>query len=712
MDNITEVHGDQDGFRVDETVETSITYAELMAHVAERRSRELEELHPDRRTNQNARANTTRALDRFMQCNGLDESDVVGPELLGTSAWDQACRRLGHDTTAKRRRSEMRCHVRPYAVEFVRARHAQLDDESFGERLSRLRQHAGLSVRGLAKVASTSTHKIDRTLLGQWEAGQRLPSPASRPNVTNLACALGVDPQSLLEKLPNTPHQARSFDTGLPRSRQRRVAKHLPDSFDTLSLKKRDEILLWVGDNILSTPKEVLDDGSVTRAIPHDCSIFALGRNPNSRLELSPASFLDELDTIVYFKTSDFRPTGKRRNKKWGEDSQENADYNIRAFFGALRQDGFPLEAVSMSAVLAPKVIDRFVTWRYRRRGGYTRTIVRVLEIFESLLHPDFGFIAQTPYFGRPLREIDGFIKKEDVERVQNWTEACRFARAHIRQMIEDVNAKIQQGRDPFEALLPVLDAEKPRDVYYKIIPEIRSRMPDGTSDVRRAEALRALMLIRIGMVMPLRQKNMRQMLLCPPGQKPRRFKDLARLGRGELVFTENQGWIVRITREAFKNRESEALEKELELPIPDIDGLYDEIAAYLQARETLLNGAPDPGTFFVKTMQSRAEDAEYGLVGFYNAYRAMIETYGIYNPYTARGAIVGLKPHGPHALRHVMATSLVKKTGRYSAAAAFLLDTEETVRKAYARFRPREHFGRAQREIWGDMNPEAPHDE
>jgi len=712
MDGITEAHSEQDGSSVAETVETSITYAELKAHVAERRSRELEELHPDRRTNQNARANTTRALDVFMQCNGLVGSDVVGPELLGTSAWDRACRRLGNDTTAKRRRSEMQSHVRRYAIEFVRARDAQLDDESFGERLSRLRQHAGLSVRGLAKAASTSTHKTDPTLLRLWEAGQRLPAPASRPTVLAIARALGVDPQSLLQKLPNTPHQAKSFDTGLPRSRQRRVAKHLPDSFDTLKLAKRDEILLWVGANIISTPKEVLDDGSISRAIPHDCSIFALGRNPNSRLELCPAKFLDELDAIAAFKTSDFQPTGKRRNKTWDKVSQEHADYNIRSFFGALRQDGFPLEAVSMSAILAPEVINRFISWRYRRRGGYTRTIVRVLEIFDSLLHPDFGFIAQTPYFGRPLQEIDGFINKEDVERVQNWSEACCFAREHIQERIKAVTVKMQQGRDPFEALLPVVNAENPRDVYYKIIPEIRARMPDGTSDVRRAEALRALMLIRLGLVMPLRQKNMRQMLLCPPGQKPRRFKDLARLGRGELVFTENQGWIVRITREAFKNRESEALERELELPIPDIDGLYDEIAAYIQARETLLNGAPDPGTFFVKTMQSRAEDAEYGMVGFYNAYRAMIETYGIYNPYTGRGAIVDLKPHGPHAFRHVMATSLVKKTGGYSAAAAFLLDTEETVRKAYARFRPTENFGRAQYEIWGDMMPKAPRDE
>ena len=704
MDNITEVHGDQDGCLVDETVETSITYAELMAHVAERRSRELEELHPDRRTNQNARANTTRALDRFMQCNGLDESDVVGPELLGTSAWDQACRRLGHDTTAKRRRSEMRCHVRPYAVEFVRARHAQLDDESFGERLSRLRQHVGLNTAELARRATTGTHKIYPDEIRKWEIGQKRPAPSSRTDVIKIAGALGIDPEFLLQKLPKRPYHSQSFDTGLPRHYRRHVAKHLPDDFDSLTDEKKEEIMLWVAENIISTPKEILEDGTVSQARPQDLSIYCLGRDARSRRPLAPHHLLDEIDRIAKFKTSDFTEGQKTRNKRWKKVSKENADYQIRSFFGALYAQGFPLEAMSLSAILSTDVIDSVINWRYRRRGGHTYTIIRILQLFDSLLHPRFGFMAQTPDFGERLRVVPGFITQADVDRADDWAEACRVARAHIHTRIGDLKPLLQQGRDPFEALRPVLNDDNPRDVYHQIAREIRARMPDRSSGVRRPEALRALMLLRLGLVMPLRQKNMRQLLICPPGKRPRSFKRLARLRRGEMVYDPTLGWRIRITREAFKNEKAKALRAWMELPIPDIDGLYDEIAEYLQARQFLLNGAPDSGTFFVKTMQSRAENPEYTADGYYNAFRAMITTYGIYNPYTGRGAIRDLKPHGPHSVRHIMATHAVKKTFGYSAAASLLLDTEETIREAYAQFGPENWFGWAQNLVWGDL--------
>ena len=74
-----------------------------------------------------------------------------------------------------------------------------------------------------------------------------------------------------------------------------------------------------------------------------------------------------------------------------------------------------------------------------------------------------------------------------------------------------------------------------------------------------------------------------------------------------------------------------------------------------------------------------------------------MITKYGIYNPYTGRGAIRDLKPHGPHSVRHIMATHAVKKTYSYAAAASLLLDTEETIREAYAQFGPDNWFGWAQ---------------
>ncbi|MGK9086388.1 hypothetical protein KXR64_21740, partial [Brucella intermedia] len=49
------------------------------------------------------------------------------------------------------------------------------------------------------------------------------------------------------------------------------------------------------------------------------------------------------------------------------------------------------------------------------------------------------------------------------------------------------------------------------------------------------------------------------------------------------------------------------------------------------------------------KTVKTTSKDASYNQTTFYEAWRLVIQRYGIYNPYTGRGAIKGLLPHGPH---------------------------------------------------------------
>ena len=51
-------------------------------------------------------------------------------------------------------------------------------------------------------------------------------------------------------------------------------------------------------------------------------------------------------------------------------------------------------------------------------------------------------------------------------------------------------------------------------------------------------------------------------------------------------------------------------------------------------------------------------------------------------NPYTGRGAIKGLLPHGPHNVRDVLATHILKKTGSYEQASYAIQDTSEMVAK------------------------------
>ncbi|RWX20570.1 hypothetical protein EHH54_41070, partial [Rhizobium leguminosarum] len=88
----------------------------------------------------------------------------------------------------------------------------------------------------------------------------------------------------------------------------------------------------------------------------------------------------------------------------------------------------------------------------------------------------------------------------------------------------------------------------------------------------------------------------------------------------------------------------------------------------------------------------------------FYEAWRHAIQRYGIYNPYTGRGAIKGLLPHGPHNVRDVLATHILKQTGSYEQASYAIQDTAEMVAKHYGRFLPQDKAALAARilnQVW-----------
>ena len=93
-----------------------------------------------------------------------------------------------------------------------------------------------------------------------------------------------------------------------------------------------------------------------------------------------------------------------------------------------------------------------------------------------------------------------------------------------------------------------------------------------------------------------------------------------------------------------------------------------------------LLAGAEDPGTLFVKTVKTTSKDVSYNQTTFYEAWRTAIQPYGIYNPYAGRGAIMGLLPYGPHNVRDVLATHILKQTGSYEQASYAIQDTPEMV--------------------------------
>lgn len=105
--------------------------------------------------------------------------------------------------------------------------------------------------------------------------------------------------------------------------------------------------------------------------------------------------------------------------------------------------------------------------------------------------------------------------------------------------------------------------------------------------------------------------------------------------------------------------------------------------------RAVLLGGAADRETFFIKTVKATSRSAAYNQTTFYEAWRTAIQRYGVFNPYTGQGAIRGLLPHGPHNVRDVLATHVLKQTGSYEQASYAIQDTPDVVAKHYGRFLP-----------------------
>jgi len=57
----------------------------------------------------------------------------------------------------------------------------------------------------------------------------------------------------------------------------------------------------------------------------------------------------------------------------------------------------------------------------------------------------------------------------------------------------------------------------------------------------------------------------------------------------------------------------------------------------------------------------------------------------------TKRGAIEGLLPHGPHNVRDVLATHILKRTGSYEQASYAIQDTPDMVAQHCGRFLPQD---------------------
>ena len=596
-----------------------------------------------------------------------------------------------------------------------------VDVDGFADALNLHIKRHGDSVPHLFLAVAKDDKATNHRTLMKWATGELTPrSIQSLEVLARIERRYRLPAGYFKSKLPylgraRTGHLLEDFTP----AERRRLAWHLPDDFNARSADDQEEILDWVNRVIISgsTDYRAFQAAAIKNRYAVRFRAFQgkgfpkkqpvtddVDQEAVSTVVDAPAELEREMAGLLKFKTSTLTQFGFQRNGVWGEETASQKVEHLGLMFGALtapadgpvRGFGAPLDALCFAMLVFPPVWDWYLQWREQRRGFFTKWEVGMLALLTSVVKADTGWIRQTPALADRLRPVAGLISEADIERVRaDWNGACDEMYRHARLRLKEIERVARVHRDPFEPILPILEADSPVGEYRRITEEIIRYMPDERLYPRpAAEAVRSFLMLRIGLHTGLRQKNLRELRICPPGRMPTSERNLEDMKCGELRWSAREhGWEILIPSVAFKNANSSFFgQKPFRLVLPDMAGLYEMIDAYVDRhRARLLSKADDPGTFFVKTVKQSSTNARYDQTTFYEAWRLIIQRHGIYNPYTERGAIKGLLPHGPHNVRDVLATHILKKTGSYEQASYAIQDTPDMVQQHYGRFLPQD---------------------
>jgi len=517
-----------------------------------------------------------------------------------------------------------------------------------------------------------------------------------------------------LQRLP-----ARSYDN---------LIFYLPDNFETLSYDSQEEALMWVSSNVFTgrsiSYRRYL---SIATKIPYRISFpiieqwISLRTNTvdyfgdledyecssphkSSRCIIAPPHLLEEVFALVSFKTKMFSPIDIQRSSKWNIHGARFRLSTMSRMLGALHSPvdgpikglGIPLDCLTLALLLIPSIWDAYLTWKFQRRKFFSKIELGELHNALHLLKAETGWLRQNPQLASHLKVVGDLVTESDIEHVRSdWTAACDRAISYLAKRIDDISGETRIHRDPFAPILPILQSANPLAEYKKFADEILRWAPDPRLYPRHAaEAARSYLMVRLAVALCLRAKNLRQ-LYVSFDREPRDRDQLRREGRGELIWSSTeQRLFVYIPKSAFKNSKSRVFKHEdFECEIDDVDNLHAFIRNYMQIhRPVLIGKGVDPGTLFVRRHRTGSKIClSYDENGFSEEWRDLTRRFAVYNPYTKRGAIPGILPHGPHSVRHIVATFVLKRSGSFDDAARAIHDNRETTERHYARFAPKD---------------------
>lgn len=654
-------------------------------------------------------------LRTFMAACGKTEDDVVGAELgsrfhLTVDEWAQA------QAFPPRRVQQLRSALGLFARAHGSLARAAAIPGDFREALRML-----VSQPGVVRAHVEATIGVNAGIMENWLRGNSAPR-GSEEAVRGIEKYFALPEGTLTSLVTFNPRLRRTY---CPRSlfpepyrgktnsmyRLRMLVKHrLPDNFEELSDAKRELLVRQTTEAVVS--------GQVK--LPFRARMLLLGKRPYRYLyEDWPTRLKEEwdgaADSLVHFKTAPTPPRGMQRHSAWmsPQTAQKNLQ-DIQLYFGwlvldadtedpLLRGKGMDPDSLTFALLLDTDLTEEYLNWRALRSNGYNGQTLTFLQMCKAHLSSRGGWLYQRPdYLGRVISRLDvaappklfeirpktARALRDHANTIAVWHELCNEAHARYSQIDADFRnvrngqVTVKQTRDPFEPILPILEAPSP--IAYLVAMHQIMRHEAGRLDTHlRRHTFMQLVLSQLLTLYPLRASHWAKLTYSSDNS-------------GHLKRYDDNGNVryeIHFNREEFKNSYSAVFGRP-DAPLKFVgvvDGdLARDLDRYLEVcRPLFLKGRNHNHVFVGSKGNPASGPTIYSIIK--NATGRFLAESG---PVGLR--VKGVHPFGPHAYRHIIGTNAIKATGSVESAANILLDSVAVTRKNYIRFLPQERMAQA----------------
>jgi hypothetical protein len=577
--------------------------------------------------------------------------------------------------------------------------------QSFAEALTELVQQTGRSRRDIARAADID----DPDTVGDWMRGDRLPTDLGQ--VERVEKELQVLPGTLSAKLDVSSKSRRSVvpKTWWPELWLKSYASYR---------HSRDKVLALIPLHVLTGPLDDLRpvfDEALQRVIegegePDYRLKIKEYRHKGYRLSFKnwPEFLQQEFTSLKDYKTAQAGFSNTERQGRWNERTAQAMRGQLESFFGFLclppdepdrRYQGTGLVPgdLTLAWLAILQAVKNFLDFRQFRSGAHSGATEAFINAFGSLLQPEGGWLWLHPELLDRLPEQH----QRSVHAAGGWESYCTDVHKELRKALASLkrSREIRKTRDPMLPILPILNLREPLSAVNHALNLHRADLEARSHSYKlfsknQAAAWRDHLLISLLARFPLRAKHWGMFT----------YKED---GTGYLRRHPNDGWQLVIPYADFKNVRNEAVfppnapGKELILTFDQVHALRQLIPLlefYLEHAWPILAGN-GPYLFPMKTGKAMtALDVFTRIQNWSHEYLSQHSSRG-------RG-IKGVHAFGPHAFRDIVATHIIKTTGSLTQAANILLDSEETVKRHYARFLPEDRLKLAMDSLANTFTP------